>query len=318
MAHQLEMINDKAQMAYRKSGGLPWHGLGTPVSDDMTPHEMMVAAGLDWTVRKADNYISVKGKRIKTGRQTLVRENDGQILTHVGKGWNPVQNADAFDFFNEFVSSGDMQMDTAGSLRDGMLVWAMADVNESFSIFGGDEVKGYLLFSNPHEYGHAIDVKFVMERVVCNNTLAVALREDNQPAVRMNHCSTFDPSKVKELLGIGSGHIQKFKQAAEYLGSKRYNEESFTRFLGQVFGVPSKEGQLLSRNGKRALEIVETQPGSEFKKGSWWQAFNAVTYLTDHELGKTADARMASSLFGNNAKKKVSALNLAVEMAENA
>jgi len=318
MSHELEMVNGEAQMAYRASNGVPWHGLGTPVSDDMTPKEMMQAAGLDWKVKKVDQYVKLDGQEIYTGKQALVRESDNRILTNVGKGWNPVQNEDAFDFFNEFVSNGDMSMDTAGSLKDGMVVWAMADVNESFSLFGGDEVKGYLLFSNPHEYGKAIDVKFVMERVVCNNTLAVALREDNQPAVRMNHCSVFDPSKVKEILGIGSDRINQFKQAAEFLGSKRYSDEAFKNFLGQVFGAPTKEGQILTRTGLRALEIVETQPGADFKKGSWWQAFNAVTYMTDHELGKTADARMNSALFGNNAKRKVAALNLALELAETA
>jgi len=318
MSHELEMINGQAQMAYRESKGIPWHGLGTPVGDDMTPQEMMVAAGLDWKVKKVDQYVKLDGKEILTGKQALIREGDNKILTHVGSGWNPVQNSDAFDFFTEFVSNGDMVMDTAGSLNDGRIVWALADVNESFNIFGGDEVKGYLLFSNPHLYGKAIDVKFVMERVVCNNTLTVALREDNQPAVRMNHCSKFDPAKVKELLGIGSNRIGQFKEAAEFLGSKRYTDEAFKNFLGQVFGTPKKEGQILTRNGQRALEIVETQPGADFKRGSWWQAFNAVTYMTDHELGKTADARMDSAWFGQNSKRKIAALNLAMEMAETA
>ena len=173
MAHELEMINGEAQMAYRKSAGLPWHGLGTPVSDDMTPREMMQAAGLDWNVEKIDTLYRHKGDTFKTGQQALVRSTDSKILTQVGENWNPVQNSDAFDFFTDFVSAGDMQMDTAGSLKDGQIVWALADVKDGFSLFNGDEVKGYLLFSNPHQYGKAIDIKFVMERVVflaCHTT----------------------------------------------------------------------------------------------------------------------------------------------------
>jgi len=316
MAHQLEMINGEAQMAYRKSQGLPWHGLGVPVEDDMTPQEMMVAAGLDWSVEKVDTFIRYKGDNIATGQQALVRSSDGKILTQVGPGWNPVQNAEAFEFFADFVSKGDMIMDTAGSLNDGRIVWALADVQDSFSLFGGDEVKGYLLFSNPHQYGKAIDVKFVMERVVCNNTLTVALAESGQPAVRVNHRSVFDADRVKELLGLSHRKVETFKEAAEFLGSKQYGQKDLEKYFGNIFGESTKEGKTLSPTAERAVQIVETQPGAEFRKGSFWQMFNAVTYMADHELGRSTDSRMNSAWFGANAKRKVDALNLAVEMAE--
>jgi len=316
MAHQLEMINGEAQMAYRKSQGLPWHGLGVPVEDDMTPQEMMVAAGLDWSVEKVDTFIRYKGDNIATGQQALVRSSDGKILTQVGPGWNPVQNAEAFEFFADFVSKGDMIMDTAGSLNDGRIVWALADVQDSFSLFGGDEVKGYLLFSNPHQYGKAIDVKFVMERVVCNNTLTVALAESGQPAVRVNHRSVFDADRVKELLGLSHRKVETFKEAAEFLGSKQYGQKDLEKYFGNIFGESTKEGKTLSPTAERAVQVVETQPGAEFRKGSFWQMFNAVTYMADHELGRSTDSRMNSAWFGANAKRKVDALNLAVEMAE--
>jgi len=316
MAHQLEMINGEAQMAYRKSQGLPWHGLGVPVEDDMTPQEMMVAAGLDWSVEKVDTFIRYKGDNIATGQQALVRSSDGKILTQVGPGWNPVQNAEAFEFFADFVSKGDMIMDTAGSLNDGRIVWALADVQDSFSLFGGDEVKGYLLFSNPHQYGKAIDVKFVMERVVCNNTLTVALAESGQPAVRVNHRSVFDADRVKELLGLSHRKVETFKEAAEFLGSKQYGQKDLEKYFGNIFGESTKEGKTLSPTAERGVQIVETQPGAEFRKGSFWQMFNAVTYMADHELGRSTDSRMNSAWFGANAKRKVDALNLAVEMAE--
>lgn len=316
MAHELEMINGVAQMAYRSSQGKPWHGLGTPVGDDMTPQEMMVAAGLDWSVEKVKTFINYNGKQVETGQEALVRTMDGKILTQVGPGWNPVQNAEAFEFFNDFVSKGDMVMDTAGSLKDGRIVWALADVRDGFSLFGGDEVKGYLLFSNPHQYGKSIDVRFVLERVVCNNTLTVALAESGQPAVRVNHRSIFDAERVKELLGLSHRKVETFKDAAEFLGSKQYGQKDLEKYFGAVFGVSTKEDKVLSPTAERALQIVETQPGAEFKRGSFWQMFNAVTYMTDHELGRSNDTRMTSAWFGANAKRKVDALNLAVEMAE--
>jgi phage/plasmid-like protein (TIGR03299 family) len=316
MAHELEMVNGEAQMAYRASQGKPWHGMGTPVSDDMTPREMMVAAGLNWDVNKVPTFIDVNGERIQTGQEALVRSTDNKILTQVGPGWNPVQNQEAFDFFSEFVKAGDMVMDTAGSLKDGQIVWALADVKDGFSLFNGDDVRGYLLFSNPHQYGKAIDIKFVMERVVCNNTLTVALHERGQPAVRVNHRSVFDAAKVKEILGLGHNKVEKFKEAAEFLGSKQYNKEQLERFFGKVFGESSRADKVLSRTAERAMELVEDQPGDHFRPGSWWNAYNAVTYLTDHELCRSEDTRLTAAWFGGNAKRKVDALDAALEMAD--
>ena len=315
MAHELEIVNGQAQMAYRASQGKPWHGLGVPVGDDMTPQQMMEVAGLDWEVEKVDNFIRYKGDNIATGQQSLVRSTDGKILTNVGKDWNPVQNAEAFDFFTDFVSAGDMVMDTAGSLRDGQIVWALADVKDGFSLFNGDEVRGYMLFSNPHQYGKAIDVKFVMERVVCNNTLAVALNEKHQPSVRVSHRSVFDPETVKQALGLAHNKVEIFKEAAEFLGSKRYTDEKLTEFFGVVFGKSTKEKEQLARTAKQAMDIVETQPGNEFAPGTWWNAYNAVTYMTNHELGRSKDSRMSSAWFGGNATRNVKALDLALEMA---
>jgi phage/plasmid-like protein (TIGR03299 family) len=316
MAHELEFVNGVAQMAYRESKGKPWHGLGTPIGDNLTPQEIMVASGLDWEVEKVATFINYKGNQVETGQQALVRSTDGKILTQVGKGWNPVQNAEAFNFFTDFVKAGDMIMDTAGSLKEGQIVWALADVRDGFSLFNGDEVRGYLLFSNPHQYGKAIDIKFVMERVVCNNTLAVALNEKNQPSVRVNHRSVFDADKVKEILGLSHNKVEKFKEAAEFLGSKNYQRETLERFFGQIFGESNREDKTLSRTAERAMELVENQPGDHFRPGTWWNAYNAVTYMTDHELGRSADTRMASAWFGTNAKRKVDALDLAIEMAE--
>ena len=321
MAHELEIIDGKARMAYRESKGKPWHGLGTPVGDNLTPIEIMKVAGLDWTVSKADTfaqYINSQGEAemVPTGRQALIRDTDGVVLTEVGKGWNPVQNEQAFEFFTDFVKAGDMVMDTAGSLKDGKIVWALADVKDGFTLFGGDEVKGYLLFSNPHQYGKTIDIRFCLERVVCNNTLTMALTEKGQPSVRVNHRAAFDAEKVKQILGISHNKIETFKSAAEFLGSKNYIKSDLETYFGNIFGESKKEDELLSRTAEKVMGLIETQPGAEYRKGSFWQMLNAATYAIDHELGRSNDTRMASAWFGQGAKKKLDALNLAVKMAD--
>ena len=132
----------------------------------------------------------------------------------------------------------------------------------------------------------------------------------------MNHRSVFDASKVKEILGLSHNKVEKFKEAAEFLGSKQYQRADLERFFGKIFGESSREDKVLSRTAEQAMEFVENQPGDHFRPGSWWNAYNAVTYMTDHKVGRTADARMTAAWFGSNAKKKVDALDFALELAD--
>jgi len=316
MAHMVET------MAY--AGQVPWHGLGVPVSNDLTPAQMMDKAGLDWKVREVESFIEFDGKRMPTGLKSLVRETDGRILTNVGENWNPVQNETAFEFFSEFVMAGDMEMHTAGSLKDGQMVWALAKVKCDFELFGGDRVESYLLFSNPHQYGKSIDVRFTPIRVVCNNTLTLSLDQKAEKSVRIGHRVEFDPSSVKEALGIAAEKLNTYKDMAEFLGKKRFTTDSYIEYLNTVFPrtadkkVQGKSLSLdtLSRNAKLAHDSLESQPGAEFAEGSWWQAFNSVTFITDHVQGRNSDNRLYSSWFGGNQVRKRDALKTAIEFAE--
>jgi phage/plasmid-like protein (TIGR03299 family) len=316
MAHMVET------MAY--AGEVPWHGLGVPVSNDLTPVQMMEKAGLDWKVQEVESFIEFDGKRMPTGQKSLIREIDGKILTNVGENWNPVQNETAFEFFSEFVLSGNMEMHTAGSLKGGQMVWALAKVSESFDLFGGDEVESYLLFSNPHQYGKAIDVRFTPIRVVCNNTLTLSLDQNAQRSVKVGHRTEFDADMVKESLGIAHEKLATYKEMAEFLGKKRYSADALIEYYNTVFPRTADkrvQGQALSidtlsRNAKLAHDVLETQPGAEFAEGSWWQAFNSVTYITDHVQGRNADNRLYSSWFGGNQVRKRDALKTAIEFAE--
>jgi phage/plasmid-like protein (TIGR03299 family) len=315
MAHMVET------MAY--AGELPWHGLGTEVSNDLTPVQMMQKAGVDWKVHEVESFIEFNGQRKKTGQKSLVRETDGRILTNVGEGWNPVQNEAAFEFFSEFVLAGDMEMHTAGSLRDGEYVWALAKVKESFDIFGEDRVDSYLLFSNPHKYGKSIDVRFTPIRVVCNNTLTLSLNQDSKNGVRLSHRTQFNPEMVKETLGLAHEKFAKYKEMAQFLGTRKVTAESLIQYYNTVFPNTSrtempkevKQYEDLSRNAKLCYDALEVQPGAEFAAGTWWQAFNSVTFITDHVQGRNADNRLHSQWFGQNQARKVIAAEKAVEFA---
>jgi phage/plasmid-like protein (TIGR03299 family) len=318
MAHMIEIIDGKAQMAW--AGETPWHGLGTSVGNDLTPAEMMKAAGLDWNVVESPTYIRVNDEEVSTGYKVLVRETDKKILTMVGEGWHPVQNSEAFDFFTDFVAKGDMEMHTAGSLDGGRRVWALAKVNESFELFGGkDRVDSYLLFSNPHKYGYCIDISFTPIRVVCNNTITLALNSTSKNRVRLTHAVKFNPDLVKETLGVAKEKLASYKDKAEFLSKKRYTKDDMKDYFMGVFPATTqarRDKGDLSRNAETAISFVDTQPGAEFGAGSFWQLFNASTFVVDHVLGRSADTRLHSAWFGATKQTKLKALDLAVEMAE--
>lgn len=310
MAHMVET------MAY--AGEVPWHGLGVRVPADLHPTQMLQKAGLDWTVRKVPAYADVAGQRVAVGRSALVRDSDDSILDVVSDDWNVLQNHEAFEFFHDFVANGDMEMHTAGSLRDGQLVWALAKVNDGFELFKGDQVDSYLLFSNPHKYGWSIDVRFTPIRVVCNNTLTLSLNTSSKNFVKVSHRRQFDGDMVKETLGIAKEKLATYREMAQFLGGKRYTAPKLVEYFKNVFpvtGGPEKKKEM-SISASKALDVVHTQPGAQFAEGSWWAAFNTTTYMVDHVLGRSQDNRLTSAWFGQGKKVKADALELAVHMAE--
>ena len=320
MAHEIEFVDGIAQMAY--VGQVPWHGLGKEVPADLTPEQMLEAAGLNWEVKKFPSFAILDDNDpdsvIETGHSALVRMKDKKMLDLVSDDWNPVQNAEAFDFFNEFVMAGDMEMHTAGSLKDGQIVWGLAKVKESFELFKGDLIDSYLLFSNFHKYGFSTDVRFTPIRVVCNNTLTLSLNSKVERMAKISHRKQFVASDVKDMLGIATDKLQKYKEMAQFLGSKKAKTESIVEYFERIFpmtGTPKEEGKR-SKNANIALSILDTQPGHENAQGTWWQPFNAVTFMTDHVVGRSADTRLQSAWYGYNKNLKTKALELAVEMAE--
>ncbi len=211
MSHEIET------MAWTNE--IPWHKLGKSVSNDLTPKEMLIAAELDWEVFVekqcsilTDGTVVENEGKDHLIRKRIVGENTVyNSLDSVGEGWKPFQNEEAFSFFKEFVGTGDMSMETAGSLQNGKIVWGLAKVKQSFTLFGGDRVDSYFLFTNPHSYGKTIDVRFTPVRVVCNNTLMMALNR-NGNFFRSSHRVEFDPNKAKEALKIASNKLEEYKE----------------------------------------------------------------------------------------------------------
>ena len=307
------MVAAVETMAY--AGELPWHGLGTKVPNDLSTDEFIKQAGLDWTVSKKPLYFNSDNKLKSTSMTALVRDTDDKILSYVSSKWNPVQNKQAFEFFEEFVNSGDMHMHTAGSLQDGKRIWALAKIQDGIKLFGKDDIENYLLFCNPHLHGASVQVKTTNIRVVCNNTLTESLGQSSNVDVKFSHRTAFDPEVAKQAVFVAKERLQKFKEYAEFLGSKRYTELQVNAYLQEVFKNHGS-GKRVGKTAQQAFEILETQPGANIRPGTWWNALNAVTFMTDHVLGKSTDARLASAWYGAHARVQDKAVKKVLEYAE--
>lgn len=315
MSHEVET------MAW--AGETPWHGLGVKVSNDLTTDEMLVASGLDWEVKKSRLVAEIGGKRYPAPKnaQGLYRVNkDGTYdgLSVISKGWEPVQNSEAFAFFHEYVEAGEMEMHTAGSLKNGRIVWVLAKIKESFEAVKGDVIDNYLLFTNPHQYGQSIDVRMTPIRVVCWNTMSMALQKSatSNTMVKLDHRKAFDAESVKETLGIAKSHFHDYQETAKYLASRPYEDETVSEYFNLVFPRTSdaKGKAEPSKMHDRAMGILSSQPGAEFAPGTWWQALNAATFLMDHEMGPDK-TRLESAWYGHNRGRKLKAMALATKMA---
>ena len=313
MSHEVETIAWAGT-----ADDVPWHGLGTQCLPDLTPAQFQEKAGLDWTVEKIPAYATIDGKQVNIGKSALVRSTDHRLLSVVSNDWNPLQNSEAFEFFNEFIEAGDMEMHTAGSLKQGELVWALAKVKESFSLFKGkDVVDSYLLFTNPHKFGKAIDIRFTPTRVVCWNTISLALSEASVNQTSISHRVKFDKQKVLDTLGMASSKFSQYHEAAIALSQTKMPKEDVVAYFKRIFPVlTSKENSTreISKNAKLCLEILDTQPGAEFGRGTAWQAFNAISYSVDHLLGRNDDTRTTSAWYNGGAQLKSRALNDILEL----
>lgn len=318
MSHNVET------MAY--AGETPWHGLGKKVHADLTPEQFLVEAGLDWRVEKRPSYFENKeGVFVPNGTFTLVRDIDDKVLTDgVGRDWHPTQNHEMAGFFHDFVMDNEISIETGGSLQDGKIVWFLGKTKRAFSLkFNGGEdlVENYLLFSLYHKFGFASDIRNTDIRVVCNNTFSEAHGKEATHNVKFDHRQAFNVEEAKLTLAASYEAQRKYREKAEFLSTKYIGGADPLDYFQDLFPTASKKKEY-SRNALLCNSVMETQPGAELGEGTWWQAFNAVTYAIDHKIGKIEDnstqvraERLQSSWYGHNRKTKTDALELALGYA---
>lgn len=315
MAHKVET------MAF--AGDVPWHGLGFPVKDTLTPDQMMRAAKCDWTVSKKPIKFANNGHDHEVdGSYALIRDTDNRVMSLVGDKYKPVQNSEMFDFFKKFTKAGHMKMETAGSLWDGKFVWALARIGKDFKVLGKDDVQSYLLILSPHALGYALVMQYTPIRVVCWNTLNFALGaslKGGKGAFRMPHIRSFadNVSRAEQALGLAVKQNDEFKDAATFLAKAKAKPFDVVEYFYRVLDVNKEDIKKEPVALPKFQAALERAPGQQLitAKGTWWGALNAVTYVLDHGEAKERQTGLKNAWLGNYANIKRRALSLALESA---
>lgn len=309
------------------SGLPPWHGLGHHVKKGLSAEAMRRLSKQDYTVSKRPLMFSGRQGAITIPEKfALVRDSDDKLLSVVGPVYKPVQTEQVFAFFHDFVKAAQMEIETCGSLWGGKYVWVLARVRSAdFAIGKKDEMHNYLLLLAPFEHGKALIIQWTNIRVVCWNTLCMALGaslKGGKSAFRMPHTRDFTVEKeeAKRVLGITIAQSQSFRDCAEMLAKKKAAKETVDKYFRHLLTITSDNKK--SERDPVALakykQALEQAPGANLPTaaGTWWGALQAVTFTVDHMQGKSRDTALKNAWLGNQAILKREALRCAIEEAK--
>ncbi len=344
MAHMVET------MAYNKVQK-PWHGLGNPVNAGMSVEEMLQAAGLDWDNTSQELYVMRNGIAVpldglnadNTKYRAIIRESDGYIHNIMTADYNIVQNRVVMAFLREFVEKSGMTLETAGALRHGSLIWVLAKIEASFTLPGNDFNQTYVLLTNSHDGSQEFNGQFTSVRVVCANTVRLAQSSKRGRSFSLKHSAKLDDkaiSAAKVEMGLAIEATEKYAELAERMVATKVSNDDTLAYVRAL--VPDKEDKKsllssvvenseniltriveeqstvsdFSRKGKDLLLAIQNGPGSDLEssRDTVWGLLNGATYYVDHVAGRERDTALNSAWFGQGAKLKETAHNLAVAL----
>lgn len=326
MSHEIDQsVSERGAMAYVESNGKPWHGLGTAIKKGASPEEVGKAAGLLWPVTQdtVKFYRMIDGKKVlmeDKDHVTMFRGDTGAVLDITGKGYIPHQNIEVLEFFAEYLATGTMYIDTAGALNGGKQIWVQAKMEASFDL-GKDKVQGRILLMNPHQYGKGMVAKFVAERVVCWNTLMMALSEGGK-SLKIWHVKEFNRERresIKRDLGIAKERLDAFEDNARTLVKLTLTVADAINILAPV--LDGKKNEPLEQQNKTLSRVIELWQGAgvgatlETAKGTGWGLLNGVTQYYDHEYGRTPDSRVTMAWLGQGDIRKRETLKALLQAA---
>ena len=317
MAHLLQ------NMAY--VGATPWHGLGNQLTAKQPIEVWAQQAGMDWQIREAPvRFMTESAGNLGAimsfpENKVLFRSDTNEPLSVVGQRYQVVQPREILEFYRDLTEISGFELETAGVLKGGRKIWALAHTGQSSTIKGNDVTNGYVLLATACDGTLATTAQFTSIRVVCNNTLAVALSGSNG-AVKVPHSTSFDPQAVKQQLGISVSTWDTFMYRMKGLSERKVKSKEVQNYYLRVFTDQSKtaSGYTNERAITKAMAMFDGHgKGAELasSKGTALGLLNSVTEFIDHERrARSTDYRLESAWFGQGAHLKQKALDQALLM----
>ena len=300
-------------MAY--AGEKPWHGLGNKLQPNRSIDDWKESAGMDWSIQDSEVRFITGQNGIGTisafpEQKVLYRSDTKAPLAVVSKRFQVVQPGEILEFYRDLTEVGGFELETAGVLREGRKFWALARTGQSVSLKGRDRVDGYLLLATACDGTLATTAQFTSVRVVCNNTLSIALG-DNRGAIKVPHRSQFDPNMVKRQLGITVSSWDGFVVRMKALVDRPVDPDSVEGLLRRVLTYPGQGGDSTVVNEQAVKAVRSLYDGGgkgalyASSRGTAWGLLNSVTeYVDHHRRARSDDHRRDAAWFGQGAQIK--------------
>jgi len=341
MAHQLE------QMAY--VGDTPWHGLGNQLTQNQPIEVWAQQAGMDWRIESSNVSYMAQNERGQSiimpyeEQRVLYRSDTHAPLSVVSQRYQEVQPKEILHFYKDLTEQSGFELETAGVLKGGKKFWALAKTGQTSALKGNDVSNGYILLATACDGTLATTAQFTSIRVVCNNTLAIALKGQSSSAgvVKVPHSTKFDAEKIKQQLGISvrawEDHMYEMKQ----LSQRKVTQQEAAAYFDAVFNntslsIADQDDSIIQfyRNVASQADSTKTEPngramskvmtmfnghgrGAELSsaKDTAYGLLCSITEFADHERrAMSQDHRLDSAWFGAGAGLKQRGLEQALRM----
>ncbi|WP_441459827.1 DUF932 domain-containing protein [Burkholderia thailandensis] len=315
-------------MAY--TGQEPWHGIGNKLEPNQSLDTWKRASGMDWRIEEAEvRYVAAGNKTLGSihafpEQKVLYRSDNKTALSVVSSRYKVVQPEEILEFYRDLTEIGGFQLETSGVLKEGRKIWALAKTGQSMTLKGHDTLNGYLLLATACDGSLSTTAQFTSVRVVCNNTLQIALGGDNVGAVKVPHRSQFDAAAVKRQLGISTSSWDAFMVRMKALSEYKVSDSVAEKFLRRVLTYSSTTtadrdaiavnerairtaGQLFAGRGMGA-DLASAS-------GTAFGLLNSITeYVDHHRRARSDDHRLDAAWFGAGAALKARAWEEAMKL----